>query len=241
MGRRADAPHGVHVLLQHRGRLDACVASPAPHRASLTCSHHGTEVDDGDRVAATCKAVGALVLHVLAEAKKAGELDPTRRADLETLLREAAEWDDLMGGIRSGAGYADICRAIALRLFGSRTPAERRALERARVEEWVAHMEPEDRKDYLEAKKRREADEAEEEEEEDKDKDKDKDEEWFKGGAGVDESKKPRGMALVTVWQMYRSRVNAAPNCPMRGPPEWDISEWTENDRKEFLFDNMDA
>ena len=46
--------------------------------------------------------------------------------------------------------------------------------------------------------------------------------------------------AMSRVWKEYKEYLANTPTMPLRGPMNWDISEWTEEEKKEFSFDNMD-
>ncbi|KAK0482064.1 hypothetical protein EDD18DRAFT_1201854 [Armillaria luteobubalina] len=176
--------------------------------------------DDGKRITITDRAYGSLLVTVLRALKQDGRLDTTNYPSLETLLKYAAGWGE---SVPIDAGYSGICKAVGYRLFNSKSE-EQVALEKARVEEWLKGLDKETRKRM-------------EEEEDDEDED---EADWFEGGSKHDEDVKSKNLVLSRTWKDYKDYLRGVPSCPMKGPGEWDISRWTYEEKKPFLFSEMD-
>ncbi|KAF9054973.1 hypothetical protein BDZ89DRAFT_1174111 [Hymenopellis radicata] len=153
------------------------------------------QCDDGERVKITNQAYGSLLVTVLRALKQEGRLDTEHYPNLETVLKYAAGWGDLMDSICCSAGYDRICRAMGYRLFKNKTE-EQRALEKARVEEWIASMNASEKAAYLEQKRQ---------DEEDEDDDEDVEEDWFLKGKNIDEDEKHKDLVLSRVWNDYKA------------------------------------
>lgn len=128
--------------------------------------------------------------------------------------------------------YTTVLNGIGRRLFNVKdeTP-ESIALEEARVEEWIKAL-PEEQQEEI---KRIHA-------EKDEDEDEDEDEEgkvWYEEGE-ADEDYDHRSFVLSRVWKEYKAYLAKCPVKPLRGPPEWDLSKWSNAQKAPFLFDNMD-
>jgi len=182
--------------------------------------------DDGERVAHTNIAYGACLIATLRGLKKDGHLDSTNFPALETLLRNAVEWGEAMKSMGCDSPYYVVCKGIGKRLFGDKSD-ESVALEKARVEEWVAGLDKEEQK-AVRAGMREDEEEAAEGR---------VNKPWYAGG---DEDDKDPDYALSRVWKEYKDYLVGCPTVPVRGPIEWDISKWSPAERKDFSFDNMD-
>ena len=160
--------------------------------------------------------------------KKDSRLDTTHFPSLETLLRFAAEWDD---GLDDTAGYYRICKALGYRLFKDKTEDDRE-IEKARIDEWVTSMEKEEKDEYLKFKEDGDEDEDEEEEEESS-------KDWFAEGKKFNEDEKIKEIGLARAWKEYKEYLQDVPTMPLRGPPQWDLTKWSDLDKKPFLFSNQ--
>jgi hypothetical protein len=178
--------------------------------------------DDGDLTKSTNKLYSAVLLTVLKGLKDTNQLSPKTFPNLESVLRAAFEFGKNMEGIACKSDYAKTCKAIANDLFKDTTTADR-ALYEARLREHVESIEDLEEKtellesleDYVEKMKKGQA--------------------WYmKGKVGKPELK---GGNLQRAWNDYRGR---APEAPFRGPAEWDLTKWTEEEKLPFSFDNMD-
>ncbi|KAK0461981.1 uncharacterized protein EV420DRAFT_1528198 [Desarmillaria tabescens] len=181
--------------------------------------------DDGKRITHTDKAYGSLLITVLRALKQDGRLDTTNYPSLETLLKYAVGWGE---SVPVNTGYSGICKAIGYRLFKNKT-AEQVALEKARVDEWMKGLDKETRKRM-----------EEEDDEDDEDDDDDEEGGWFQGGNKCNEDATIKNLVLSRAWKDYKDYLRGVPSRPMKGPGEWDISKWTYEQKKPFLFSEMD-
>lgn len=172
----------------------------------------------------TNKAYGALLVNVLRAVKKEGHLDATHFPSLETFLKSATDLGDSMSHQSYESAYECVCKAIGRRLFEGKT-TEQKQLEKVRVEEWLKTVDKEEQ--------------GNDDDEDDEDDDDDK--EWFSGAKLKDEELKDPDFALSRVWKEYKEYLKFVPTLPLRGPPEWDITSWTDAQKRPFLFSTMDA
>ncbi len=175
----------------------------------------------------TDELFGACLVKTLQKLEEDGKLNVETFPNLETVLKEAAKWGDSMP-VRNSR-YQIVCRGIGKRLFQSKSP-ETRAREKAMVEEWIAGLKEEDRK----LVERNMDDEEDEEEDEDEDSTP-----WYEQGE-ADEHFKHRSFTFSRVWKEYVAYLKEVPTVPLRGPPVWDLTDWTDEEKAPFLFSNMD-
>lgn len=182
-------------------------------------------VHDGKRVELTDKVFGASLVTVLRALKAENRLDVEHFPSLETLLQTASEWGIAMHGMCMGE-YYKVLNGIGGRLFKDKSQ-ETVELEKARVAEWISTLPPE-----------------EEEEKETSGGDEDQGDEgensvpWFEA-KGADEAYSSRDFTLSRVWKEYKAYLRECPTVPLRGPPYWDISSWTDEERAEFTFKGL--
>jgi len=186
--------------------------------------------DDGERTVLTNKVYGACIVATMRGLKKDGRLDTTNFPALETLLKNAAEWGEAMKGMGCDSPYYIVCKGIGKRLFKDKSD-ETVALEKARVEEWLASLSTKEQ-ESLRAQMKEDADAEAAEGHIEKP--------WYTGARDRDEDDKDDDYAMSRVWKEYKEYLANTPTMPLRGPMNWDISEWTEEEKKEFSFDNMD-
>ena len=102
------------------------------------------------------------------------------------------------------------------------------------AEEWIASLDEENRERLLRAEK-----DAEEDEEEDEDKSKDPDA-WAmrqtKHETHVTEN--DGQFRLSKTWKQYKDYIREDPDEPR---PDYDLTKWTEEDKKQYSFDSMDS
>jgi hypothetical protein len=178
--------------------------------------------DDGERVEITDKVYGASLVTVLRALKKEERLDVANFPSLETLLKTAADWGTAMKGQATESNYHRICQAIGKRLFENKS-AEVMAMEKARLEEWIQSLDEKSQKKIRQAME----DNASEE---------DVEKPWYHAGNIADEDDKDKNYTLSRVWKEYKACLSLCPNVPLRGPPTWDVSNWTEEDKAPFKF-----
>ncbi|KAK0230628.1 hypothetical protein IW262DRAFT_1339453 [Armillaria fumosa] len=51
---------------------------------------------------------------------------------------------------------------------------------------------------------------------------------------------KSKNLVLSRIWKDYKDYLRRVPSCPMKSPREWDISRWTYEEERPFLFSEMD-
>jgi hypothetical protein len=178
--------------------------------------------DDGDRVHITDKVYGASLVAVLRALKKEERLNVANFPSLETLLKTAANLGSAMKGVDAESNYHLVCKAIGRRLFANKLP-EVIAVEKARLEEWIHSLDKEIQ-GRIREKMEEEASEGH------------VGMPWYHGGNASDEDEKDKNYTLSRVWKEYKAYLSLAPTVPLRGPPFWDISDWSEKDKQRFKF-----
>lgn len=182
-----------------------------------------TTCDDGELTQATNKLYGALLLETLKGLQSSGTLSSKSFANLESVLRTAYTFGENMKDIGCKSDYMSPCKAVANALFKETAVADQ-ALYEARLREYAEGIKDvEEKKSFLE-----DVDEYVNAAKEEKTI-------WYtKGKIGKSEIKTT---GLTRAWSDYKGR---APGVPFRGPPEWDLTKWSEKDKSPFSFDNMD-
>lgn len=183
-----------------------------------------TQCDDGDRVRATNAAFGAIAIAILRGLKKEGRLNVEAFPSLESCLKNIASLGDMMNDIGVECTYANVARGIGKRLFKDKTE-EGKDLEIQRRKTWIGSLTNADSKKAMEQALR--------------DMSEDENKPWFLDGKAADEDVNNREFAITRTWKDYKAYLAGAPRDPMRGP-SWDISSWTEDEKSEFLFSEMD-
>ncbi|CAL1701217.1 unnamed protein product [Somion occarium] len=182
--------------------------------------------DDGERTHLTARVFGAEWVTVVRGLKAQGILDTEHFPNLETLLEMATNWGDSMNALGDQCSpYPEVLRGIGRRLFKDK-PADVIALETAREEEWIKSLHVAQQERVRENKK-----EMEEENEGAKP--------WYEEGS-ADEDLKDRHLTLSTNYKRWKDYLKDAPTMPLRGPPTWDLTEWTAEERAQFSFDQSD-
>ncbi|KAJ7129392.1 hypothetical protein C8R44DRAFT_872666 [Mycena epipterygia] len=156
-------------------------------------------VDDGERVDLTNKVYGASLVTVLRALKKDGRLDVSHFPGLETTLRKAAEWGELMKSISCDSDYDLVCKALGARLF-QKTEADITS-EKARLDAWLASRSQEEQAEFHRMVQEKAEDEDEDEEDEST-------EPWHAGGSEVDEDVKNKDFVLSRVWKQYKDYLD---------------------------------
>ncbi|KXN89521.1 hypothetical protein AN958_05683 [Leucoagaricus sp. SymC.cos] len=182
-----------------------------------------TTCDDGDLTQATNKLYGALLLEILKGLQSNEQLSSEVFPNLENVLHTAFTFGENMKDISCKSEYTTYCKAVANKLFKGTTAANR-ALYEARLREHAESIEDaeekssilEDIDEYVKGVKSEKT-------------------VWYmKGKIGKDEIKTT---GLARAWSEYKGN---APTVPFKGPPEWDLTRWSEEDKKPFSFDSMD-
>lgn len=184
-------------------------------------------VDDGERFNATLHAFAVLFITVL---KKHPSLTVEHIPNLRHVLRMACDYGEHMNSIGDAiCDYPPLLRRIGRAKLG---PTDQ-VLEAQMVEEWKASL---DAEALAEMKAAQEEENDEEEDDEDEDPDA-----WMVAQPGDAKVKDTaRQFSLAGPWKDYKDCLRESPNVPLRGPPYWDIDEWTEQDKKPFLLSNSD-
>ena len=206
-----------------------------------------SDADDGDRVQVTDKLFGACLVKTLQKLKEDNKLNVETFPNLETVLKEAAEWGETWEDCLDSK-YQIVCRGIGKRLFEDKSP-ETLAREKAMAQEWIDGLDKEQQERIKRKLKEDDEDEEDEDDEDDEDGDnegnekgaKDKKETpWFDKGE-ANENLKHRNFIFSRVWKEYNAYLDEVPLVPLKGPPVWDLTEWTEEEKAPFLFSNMDV
>ncbi|KAH0587820.1 hypothetical protein H2248_006579 [Termitomyces sp. 'cryptogamus'] len=179
--------------------------------------------DDAERVKKTDKVYGALVVAALRGLEGQGKLNLQDLPNLNTFLKNMAEWANMMKDYACPASYGPYCKHLGQKLAEGRTP-EDLAREKAWVNEWIAELNAENqaavRDDIREEEKERAAA-------------KEEPKPWYADARHVDED----NLVLSRAWKEYKTYLITEPKGPLEGP-SWDISKWTVTQRREFAFDN---
>jgi hypothetical protein len=96
---------------------------------------------------------------------------------------------------------------------------EQSALDKSRLSQWLASLPSSDRRAIRQALK--------EQAEETRD-------DWWKDGENYNEDEKHPDFAMVRVWKEYKDFLGGGSLLPFRGPPEWDLTKWTEEEKRDF-------
>ncbi|KAG6878591.1 hypothetical protein C0993_003046 [Termitomyces sp. T159_Od127] len=80
--------------------------------------------DDGERVQKTDKAYGALVVAALRGLEAQGRLNLKGLPNLETFLKNTAEWADAMKGQSCSVSYGPYCNRLGQKLVEDKTPED---------------------------------------------------------------------------------------------------------------------
>lgn len=184
--------------------------------------------------------------------KEDNKLNVETFPNLETVLKEATEWGQTWEDCIYSK-YQVVCRGIGKRLFENKSP-ETLAQEKAMAQEWIDGLDKEEQEKIKRKLKQDDEDEDDEDNEDDEDEDEDEDGEdegnekgkkdkketpWFDKGE-ANENLKDRNFIFSRVWKEYTAYLNEVPLVPSKGPPVWDLTKWTEEEKAPFLFSNMD-
>lgn len=181
--------------------------------------------DDGERVQATSQAYGALLVNVLRGLEKKGRLNTTEFPSLESLLRNAVELGDEMEGQGCETSCHLVCQAIGWRLFHAKSP-ETIALEKKQVQEWLNSLDEEMQAEVKEMMEQDKEDDL---------------TPWYQSGKDENENERYEDLAMVRVWKDYKDYLRECPTLPFRGPGEWDLTKWSHEEKRPFLFSEMDV
>lgn len=173
--------------------------------------------DDHKRVELTNTAYGVLVVTLLQSLEAEGRLNTAHFPGLESFLRNVACWGEQMSRTCSHSNYDSVCKTYGSKLFKDKSKADV-ALEQARVDEWINGLDVGDQKEVRERRKR----EAQEKQSLGP---------WFNHARNVSSD-----FLLSRTWKAYKKYLQEVPKKPIRGP-EWDISKWSAEAKKEFVFD----
>ena len=161
--------------------------------------------------------------------KAANQLDATCFPSLEGFLKSVVDFTETIGEDFDCPEYGYLSRAIARRLFKDKSEADFK-LEMDRLNEWVAGLEEGEEKDVfgeavkeLAAKRATEASKGKQVKH------------WFSEGEVCDEDVKNTDFTLSRIWKEYKSHTK-----DISGRNEWDLTKWSEAERKACSFDAMD-
>lgn len=110
-----------------------------------------------------------------------------------------------------------VCKGIGKKLFENKSDAQK-ALEKRMVQEWVATLDEVDDGDDVDDEEGRAP--------------------WYAGNA--DAELDDDDFILWRTWKEYKEYLAGIPNKPLRGPPKWDLTKWTQAEKAPFLLDNQD-
>ncbi|KDQ64402.1 hypothetical protein JAAARDRAFT_683621 [Jaapia argillacea MUCL 33604] len=147
----------------------------------------------------------------------------------DTILKLAAEWGHAMASMSCDSPYYFVCKGIGKRLFKGKSD-EVKALEESRLEEWIQSLDAKNQKAVREAIKEDEEEDAELAAEGKPTKT------WYSGKADEEDDDDYR---LTRIWKEYKDYLSGVPTKPLRGPPKWDISKWSQAEKAAFSLDRF--
>ncbi|KJA29910.1 hypothetical protein HYPSUDRAFT_174886 [Hypholoma sublateritium FD-334 SS-4] len=196
----------------------------------VECEGIWTQCNDGQRVRATNKAIGAAALAVFQGLEKSADFSTAAFPSLESLLQFCCK--SCKEGMVCDQEYGPIFRGIARRLFAGKTNADM-IRDREMQEEWVASLSDDEDNDN---------DEDDDDEDEDEDNEdiiprKKKDMQLKLQKRADDQAAAvPNELRFARVWKDYKEYLAGCPTLPLRGPPKWDLTTWTAAEKKPFQF-----
>lgn len=133
---------------------------------------------------------------------------------------------------------ANVVRGVGKNLFKDKTE-EDFALEKRRYEEWEQSVKNEEDEDEgtkdAEMNKNDKSNEDEDEDEDEEEKGKP----WYTKGSAWDLNMRNSDLSLWPVWKAYKAFLAQDSPGPAMGGQWWDISDWTNAEKKPFLFSTM--
>lgn len=184
------------------------------------------ECDDGERVQIARKTIGASATATLQGLEGMADFNKSSFPSLEGLLRKLAKLSD--DGEVCSKKYCPLFVGMARRLFTGKTEADF-ACERDMLREWSRRMDDEDDRKDVEEELDRMAEERSKAVAAGK-----PIKPWFDEGAvGTNISNE---LKFARVWKDYREYLTGVPKQPLMGPPKWDITTWTDAEKKPYHF-----
>jgi len=172
---------------------------------------------------ATNDLYGALLLEILKGLESSNTLSPSIFPNLENVLHSAYTFGENMGSFRHKSNYPAICKAKARTLFKDTTTTDQTLYE-ARLRGYAESIEDaEEKKEFLvsvekHVKKTKAAGDV-----------------WYMKGRIVEHEIETTN--LEKAWNRCRQDALIVPSGSWR---DWDLSKWTEEDKKRFSFCNRD-
>ncbi|KAH8114402.1 hypothetical protein DFH11DRAFT_1841190 [Phellopilus nigrolimitatus] len=236
----------IHTFVVKKKWLEAWHALTALTEFMQMCPEW-LNVDDGERVEATDKVYGALLITTIRALASASPslLNEATLPDLETCLTRMARWGDDMDSDLS-CRYSKVLKGYGRLLFGMRTLEEREQMKAARKGAYEAFV-----RGLSEAERKRrgdrtpgvtERDDMDDDDEDDEDEEDEGDDSgvWY-GKAVVEDLEYNHGsFKLTPAWKEYKNQLASAPRYPLRGPRTWDLTKWSAADKQEFSFNRYD-
>ncbi|KAL5501708.1 hypothetical protein ACEPAH_8968 [Sanghuangporus vaninii] len=226
--------------------LDAWRALDALSKFSDMC-YSWLNVDDGDRVRATEGAHGALLITTIRGLEEAGQLNEQTIPDLELSLMAMAHSAEALSGDLDTC-YHIVLKGYGKKLFGTRTNEEREQTKEARSKAFEAFVkglskQEREKKGYMVGRAQNDSsddgEEDDEEEEEEKEvKKKIASKVWFGKAKAIDAAREHSTFRSTTMWRKYKNYLTKCPQRRLRGPPVWDLTKWSAEDKQQFSLDN---
>ena len=172
---------------------------------------------------ATNDLYGALLLEILKSLESSNTLSPSIFPNLENVLHSAYTFGENMGSFHHKSNYPAICKAKARTLFKDTTTTDQ-ALYEARLRGCAESIEDaEEKKEFLvnmekHVKKTKAAGDV-----------------WYMKGRIVEHEIETTN--LEKAWNRCRQDALIVPSGSWE---DWDLSKWTEEDKKRFSFCNRD-
>ncbi|KAL5482520.1 hypothetical protein ACEPAI_9114 [Sanghuangporus weigelae] len=193
-------------------------------------------VDDGERVAITETAHGALIVTTIRALDAAGQLNKSFFPDLAYTLRDMAQWT-LTWWDTLDTYYHRVLKGYGKKLLGGRTDEEYKreasAVKKA-YNAFVQKLSPEER----EKGRYKFIGQKDEQEENRGDAEEGGRRMWYEDGDVRDISLMDSSFSVFSTWKKYKECLRESPQVPLYGPPEWDLTQWTEAEKREFKLGN---
>ncbi|KAL5519913.1 hypothetical protein ACEPAG_1573 [Sanghuangporus baumii] len=190
-------------------------------------------IDDGERARITEWAHGALIVATIRALDAAGQSNQQSIPDIAYILRDMTSWTDVAWRML-GTCYHRVLKAHDKKLFKDQ-PEEDNDREEAAIEKafkvFLQNLTPEERQ---KGKYRLDIQGSDEEDEEEQVEDEGTT--WYDDGDIMDIDMKDPSFRVFSTWKKYKDHLRETCRVPFYGPPVWDLTQWTDEERQPFKF-----
>ncbi|KAL5519916.1 hypothetical protein ACEPAG_1576 [Sanghuangporus baumii] len=224
--------------------IDAWRALDALSKFSDMC-YSWLNVDDGDRVRATEGAYGAHLVTTIRGLEEAGQLNEENIPDLELSLMAMTHSAEALSDDLDTC-YHIVLKGYGKKLFGARANEEREQTKEAQSKAFEAFVkglskQEREKKGYMVGSAQSDSsddDEDDEEEEKEEAKKTNASKVWFGKAKATDAAREHSTFRSTTMWKKYKNYLAKCSQKPLRGPPVWDLTKWSVEEKQQFSLDN---